>query len=241
MRQCAAGVSVIAVLVLSAGGWARAADLPPQAPILSPEPSGPPSAFSAGPTFGTDGIGFQVGYRDNPSFGGRATLSLLKYDAKFTASDLRVKGSVEFIDGTLMADWYPFEGGFRVSGGLRFGQNRVKVRAEATNGTFVVGGLNYNDVTGITSITGKAQYNPVIPVLTIGYAGQPSTALPLLLSIDAGIAYVGTSKVTLSAEGPQAGDAIFQRRLRDQEASIKREVNKHPIVPVLNVAAVYRF
>ena len=239
-------ISTAGLLLLLAHSPAAAADIPSgaaaPAPILSPEPSGPPSSFSVGPTVGTDGLGFQVGYRHDASFGGRAKLTVLQYDSKFTADQLRLKGSADFVNGTLMGDWYPFEGGFRVSAGIRVGQNRVKVRAEATDGYFYLNNLPfYAASTALTSVSGKAEYNAIQPVLTIGYEGQPSTALPLLLSIDAGVAYVGTSKVKLSAEGPEANNPSVVSALRAQETSTKRELNKYSFVPVLNVAAVYKF
>jgi hypothetical protein len=226
-------------------GVASAADLPqhsaPQ-PLLSPELSGPASSFSVGPSVGSDGLGVELGYRHDANFGARARAAVLSYDAHFTADQSRIKGSVDFVNGSLIADWYPFQGSLRVSAGLRLGQNRVKIRSEASNGFFQIGDGQYPaGPSAITAVTGRAEFNAVTPMLTIGYEGQPSTALPLFLSIDAGVAYMGTSKVRLTAEGPDAGLPGLKTDLRALEASAKRELNNYAVVPVLNVAAVYRF
>jgi hypothetical protein len=244
MRAISAGAAALVISGMGAIVPGLAADLPSTAEppaILSPQPTGPASAFSAGPVVGVDGVGFQAGYRYDQSFGGRALLQVLHYDNKFTATGLRFKNTIDFINGTLMADWYPFQGGFRVSAGLRFGQTKLKVRAQASDiGTFVVNGSSYATA-GISSITGTAEYNPVAPVLTIGYEAQPSSALPLFLSIDAGAAYLGTAKVKLKADGPDAADPTFQSNLRAQEKAAKRELDNWPVTPVLNVSLTYLF
>lgn len=244
VRGLLAAASGFVLAVAPGSAWS--ADLPEAAPaasVLSSSPFGPPSSFSAGPVIGLDGAGFQVGYRHQSGFGGRASVTGITVSRTVTAGALSTKLSGSVVMGTAMLDWYPLPAsGWRVSAGLSAGRQFAKATARANGaGAFNIGGFDYDVDTQISSVTGKVRYNAVAPVLTVGYEGRPFEGLPLLVSIDTGVAFRGKPKVTMTATGPMAGDADFQADLEKQRVDLKRKVDNLSVMPVLRIAASYAF
>ncbi len=135
------------------------------------------------------------------------------------------------------ADWYPFAGNFRLSGGV------VTVRSPWTLTSthvsrYTINGTSYAaaDV-GTLAGTMKAG-NTVAPAILIGWGNPVRRGKHLGLVVDLGVAYVGSQRLELTADGPLASDIAFRR---DLTAEAARHSSSHTVWPILKLGLSYQF
>lgn len=147
---------------------------------------------------------------DMGDFGPTATL-----DVKLKLSSVQVIG-----------DWYPSAGGWRLSGGLVFNDNKVTLNAANAK----IG----NDPTP-RSATGEVKMSDSIsPYLGVGYATRPKDAKGFGFNFDLGVMFQDP-KVTLSAPGAPAAEVEVQRQ------KVIDAVDKFKNMPVLGLGISYAF
>jgi hypothetical protein len=87
-------------------------------------------------------------------------------------------------------DFYPAGCGFRLSGGVRVGKNRIELSAQpVVTTTMEVGDLTYNGAQ-IGTLNGDVRANKVAPTLTLGYGGGVGSGV--YVGIDAGAMFQGS-------------------------------------------------
>jgi hypothetical protein len=124
----------------------------------------------------------------------------------------------------LVGDWYPSSGGFRLSGGLVFNDNKITV----------VGTGNVNGTPG--TVNGEIKMSQdVAPYVGLGYSIRPRAAKGLGFNIDAGVMFQNP-KASLSATGGPSAADIEAQRIKMQEA-----IDQLKIMPVLAVGVSYSF
>lgn len=136
-------------------------------------------------------------------------------------SDIKVKLN----SFQLLGDWYPGEGGFRLSMGVVANDNKITL-----DGTGNVNGKT-------ATINGEVKLSDTIsPYLGIGYSVRPRNARGWGFIFDLGI--MGqTPKVTLNA----TGGGVTQGDIDAQKAKIEDAVNKLRIMPVIGLGVSYSF
>jgi hypothetical protein len=158
-------------------------------------------------------------------------------DVEFDDIDYDI--SVEMLNPMAMVDWYPFSNGFRVSGGVLF--NGTDICLDATSNESIEIGDETYDAGEVGTLRGESDFDEIAPYVGIGF-GNPLTAGGHWgFSIDAGVAFIGSPNVNLTATGTLADNAEFQKNLADEEAEIEDELDKVKIYPVLSACLYYRF
>ena len=64
-------------------------------------------------------------------------------DVTETESDIVCRGNYKLQRAALLADWFPFSGGFRLTGGAVFNTDRVTLDASGASGTLNIGDRTY--------------------------------------------------------------------------------------------------
>lgn len=132
----------------------------------------------------------------------------------------------------LIADFRPYAGRYRISGGLVFGGDRVDNVAR-DDGTSIRIGDNFYPVTGTGVVTTRVAY--ARPSLYFGVGTGTGLVRGLALQFDAG-AIVRNGTTTAGATGPLANDPFFQADLQ----RLRGQLRTHVVVPVVSVGLVYR-
>ena len=193
--------------------------------------------FGIGPTIGTLGAGLDGGVRVGPYLGLRLDASALSFDANRTISGIRYKFATDLRSGGPALDFYPFGGGFRLSGSVRINGNKADVTSTPTSNIRV--GSNIYTPAELGTLSGDVKYNRVAPYVGLGYSGRVTDWLEL--GVDAGVLYQGKPSVSLGATGAFANNPMLQADLDQQHAAIQSKINWTAWYPVLTLSALFRF
>lgn len=140
-----------------------------------------------------------------------------------TGSKLTI--DIDWSSVQLVGDWYPGDGGFRLSGGVVFNNNKITI-----SGT---GNVNNKPAT----VNGEIKMSDgVAPYLGIGYSTRPKAAKGFGFNYDLGVMFQNP-KSTLTATG--AG--VTQGDIDTQNAKVQDAINKLKVMPVLALGVSYSF
>lgn len=208
---------------------------------------------TAEPTVGlrasTLGLGVEASF-GGPRLAGRVVLSALDYSVdEIDVSDIEYDGEVELRSIAALADFHPFAGTFRLTGGLVWNDHSV-------NGTASVAalledeGVEIPPIPGLDlgTLRGTAQPDSLGPWLGIGW-GKTSESGGLGLTVDLGVVYLGDYDAELSVATDLPIDAIPGGRelldalLEAEEAEIEAEIADEDVdlFPVLAIGVTYSF
>ena len=125
----------------------------------------------------------------------------------------------------LVGDWYPGDGGFRLSGGVVFNNNKITI-----SGTGTVGNTPNQTVNAEIKMS-----DGVAPYLGIGYSIRPKAAKGFGFNYDLGVMFQNP-KSTLTASG-----GASQADINAQNAKVQDAIDKLKVMPVLAIGVSYSF
>ncbi len=185
------------------------------------------------------GLGADVCYRFSDHFSARVGGGL---PASGTAEgvelgDVKYDMTVRLGGVNAFADWYPFAGNFRVSGGVTTVRSPWTLKATSVS-KYTINGTSYPaaDVGGLQGEIKMA--HGVAPAIMLGWGNPVRRGKHLGLVVDLGMAYVGSEKLVLEADGPLASDPGFQRDIAAEGA---RHSTRHSLWPILKLGVSYQF
>jgi hypothetical protein len=228
-------LSTVALLGLTSA--AMAADLPSRAaaPVM-PVVQNTAWGFFIAPQISTLGVGVEAGYRWD-MFALRAGVNYFSMDRNFTAGGIRYQAEGSLQSVGLMADIFPFGGGFFLSGGLRLNGNEAKVRATPA-GLVTIGNTTYTPAQ-IGQLDGKADFNEVAPYLGLGWRDTVFGSSNVILSVEAGALFQGGARTSLTCSGPVC--STIEADLAAERREIERKLDDLEIFPVISVGLGVRF
>jgi hypothetical protein len=100
-------------------------------------------AAGIGVRAGTTGLGADIGWSLAPTLTARVGYSALDWNHDFNTDDVRYDGRLKLSNLSGLVDFFPI-GGFRLTGGLIFNNNRYDVNGQPSNGTFTISGRTYS-------------------------------------------------------------------------------------------------
>jgi hypothetical protein len=138
-----------------------------------------------------------------------------------------------------LLDWHPTGGGFRISAGGMFNDNRLALSA-VPNDTVKINDVNFT----VSSLDGEATFPQLAPYLGIGYgnAGSADKDTHWRFSFDLGVLFQGapTLKLTATASNP-AIQSILDDALAEETKKQQDDANAFKIYPVLSAGLSYVF
>jgi hypothetical protein len=225
----------------------------------------PFSALGIGVKVGTVGIGFDAAV---PLVPGRLNLrggaGFFSYSSTFTASNDNILGTLKLNNAEIMADFFPFHGSFRLSGGV------TVYNATALNGTISVpsGGTLTNGANKYYSdpaapLGGTAAFtfgSTTVPRFTLGWGNMVPKTGHIRFETEIGIEYIGNPTVlwnvtgngctsTASAGATQctgpngtsvAWGPVAPADIAAQQATLQSDVNGLKVFPVLAFGLSYK-
>lgn len=184
------------------------------------------------------GLGFEAGvstlggyvapkYQFSDQVSGRVPLYIGSRTFSDKVEGNTVNGKLDAASSAIMADFHPFAGAFRVSGGL--GLSGYSISGTISNPVF-----NNNTYNATVDATVK-QTNDVVPVIAVGY----------VRSFDNGFGVMAELGAKLGSYSLSASDANIPAPLKAQfNADVARtneDLKKNSLTPFLTVGLSYRF
>jgi hypothetical protein len=194
--------------------------------------------FSFGVTASTLGVGPEVGYRVSKSMGVRANATLFSISHNEDVNDINYDGKLKLKSGGAFLDIYPFGGGFRLTGGARLSDN--KIRLIGNPGDIIeIGDHDYTPAE-VGVLSGTVEAKSLAPYAGLGWGAGLGHGF--VLTFDVGVMFQGRPRIDdLTATGTASGNPAFQQDLALEKADIENDINDFKYYPVVSIGGIYRF
>jgi hypothetical protein len=205
--------------------------------------TGTASAAGVGIRAGTTGIGGDVAFELVPTLSARFGYSWLNFNTSVDSTDTNYDAKAKLSNGNLFLDWAPLGPFFRVTGGLVLNANKVDVTAQATGGTFTLGGTTYS-AADVGTLTGTVKSgNSAAPYLGIGYGRVAGAGVNFYA--DLGVMFQGTPKASLTATcGPATPAALcsqIQASTALEAVDLQDSIKNFKYFPVASIGVTIGF
>ena len=188
----------------------------------------------------TLGLGMEVAFPMAQSIDGRIGLNTFKYNLNKTSTSNGLStdynGDLNLSSLEALADWHPFAGSFRMSGGLIYNNNSLNMTARPTAGSVNIGGQTYTGVTSGQSVNAAIEFKKVAPYLGIGWGRTPKNT-GLSFTSDIGIMYQGSPKANVTTNIPGVTSADISQASSDLNSSM----SSYKFYPVISIGVGYTF
>jgi len=209
----------------------------------------------------TLGLGLELDYKINDKFNVRLQSNRYTYDDEFEEDGIDYEGEIKLSSTGLLLDWRPFEGKFRLTGGLYANNNEITGHsASVGDETYDIGEASYG-----SSSTDPLNINMdvILGDSTAGYLGMgwgnSSSSKKWMFSLELGVLLTGEATVDLTASGSavvsQNGVSQtfsitdtsntlvqeFQTELSIEERNLEDDISDYKVYPVIAIGVGYRF
>ncbi len=188
---------------------------------------------------GTLGLGLEARYTVTDKFAVRlgGNLFSLGYDGEEDGVDYEFDLKLKSIN--LMADFHPFEGAFRLTGGLLYNGNKILALGASTDDV-EIGDVTYTPAE-IGTLTGDIKFKDIAPYLGIGW-GKSLNDSGLAFTADLGVMFSGAPEVSLNSNGGLlSSNADFLAELRREEQNLQGDLDNFKYYPVIALGLSYSF
>jgi hypothetical protein len=190
------------------------------------------SSVSAGVHASTIGHGITLEKPLLYDFSVRVTTGTLSVSDESKYDTTSYTTTTRYSNVAVIADYRPYAGRYRISGGLVFGNDRIDNVARDAAGLVRIGNGLY-PAAGAGTVNARVRFDR--PSLYAGVGTGTGLVRGLALELDAG-ALVRNGTATATASGPLANDPAFRGDL----ARLRGELRTHLVVPVLSAGLIYR-
>lgn len=192
--------------------------------------------FRIAPRISTLGAGLEVAKGFSPNFGVRAGFNYFSYGYDATESDVSYDLDLELKNFAILADWHPFEGAFRLSGGFLLNGNGLTGLAKPT-APVAIGNANYD----LTSVNLDISYNSVAPYFGLGWDTTFGDDDNWGFAFDLGLIYSGSPDATLNVSGPDEANPLLADDLNRERQELQNDLDTLKWWPVVSAGVVYQF
>lgn len=173
----------------------------------------------------------------------RAGIQMFEYDIDAESDGVDYDANLELFSGLMVADWHPFGGVFKITGGVLLNDNKVSGTGEATPGTvstFTINDTVYN-AADVGKLEAEISYNTVAPYVGIGWGNPVSKDSNLTFFCDIGVAFMGSPDVDVKASGAIASNEIFMTNLEQERKDLEDDLDSYEYYPVVTLGLSYKF
>ncbi len=186
------------------------------------------------------GAGVELTQSIAKSLNVRVGVNYFDYDFDASKDDIDYGFELGLLSGTAMLDWHAFNNGFRISAGGMYNGNKLDGVADPSN-TYEIGNQTFTSAeTG--ALTGEVDFREFAPYLGIGWGNAVAEGSPWTFQVDAGVAFQGRPRATLSSTGGTlSDDPTLQAELRNEEENLEDDTRAFRYYPVISFGIAYRF
>lgn len=187
---------------------------------------------------GLPGIGIGYAHPLDSSFTVRADFMTMGSRSKSTTEEgINYEGRYKLHRLAVLADWFPFQGSFRLTGGLSSNQYKVSLDASGANGSLTIGDRTYT-TTAADGLNVEVKFPSVTPYLGIGWGHQSASGWRF--GADVG-ALIGRAKVSATVRGALASQPDIQSNLDKELAELRDGAGKVRAIPQISFTVGYSF
>ena len=191
-------------------------------------------SFAVKGNAGSLGIGGEAVFSLNESFNVRAGANVFDFSYYHETSqgdEYDIDANLHLNSISALIDWYPFQNGIRLAGGIVHNRNEVK-SVLIPKQSHQVGGDIYSPEE-LGNVEADFRFPDFAPYFAIGL-GNPFQGSRFGVNADIGILYQGDPKVDMRAEGLLAPSA-------NQAEIIEQNISWANIYPAVTLSLYYRF
>jgi hypothetical protein len=189
------------------------------------------------PQVGTLGVGIGAEKRLNDAWAARFDVSGASFSFSHSAKKSDSDNRVRLFSLGATADYYPFEDGLRISGGVRLSGSYAKGRLSNLERQYGKGKDAITVIIRDPLTTYKVTQNPVQPYLGLGYSLKIQDRLSL--SLDLGALYGGEPDLRVVSHADLYG--FSEQQIEQEIRKQQRRLSAYPVYPVVQVGLTYRF
>ena len=193
--------------------------------------------FRIAPRISTLGGGLEFAKGLTPSFGLRGGFNYFTYGYDATESDVEYNLDLELKSLGLFADWHPFKGSFRLSGGFLINGNGIEGKAKPTTANFDIGDGSYD----LDSVSLEISYNTFAPYFGLGWDTTFGDRDNWGFCFDLGLVYSGSPEAAVSISGSDAAIATASGDVQKEINDLQESLDDFEWWPVLSAGLVYQF
>ena len=187
---------------------------------------------------GFPGVGLGYAHPLNSSFTLRGDwMTLGNHRRTQTEEGIEYNGVLKANRAALLADWFPFEGSFRLTGGVTANNYQLTLDASGAGGSLEIGGQTY-PTTAADGINVQIKYPRTSPYLGIGWGHQADSGLRFAFDLGAIFA---KARVTGTLRGQLANQPDAQANLDQELAELRDGVAKARYIPQITFSVGYSF
>lgn len=191
--------------------------------------------FGIGINVGSNGFGVEAKQSLSPSFDLRFGVSGIAYSLDYEYDDVDYEVEQSLGVSSIMLDWRPMQGKFRMTLGAAYFNDVQSVEATPEPGWLYQIGYNYYDYTEIGVLNGKVSWHTGAPYLGVGWDFLRSKKC-LGFSVDVGAYYRGDPDISLTASG---GTGVLQSDIDREIQNI--EDDAWTFVPLVQLGMTFKF
>ena len=199
--------------------------------------------FRIAPRISTLGGGLEFAKGLTSNFGLRGGFNYFSYGYDATESDVEYDLELELKSFGLFADWHPFKGSFRLSGGFLINGNGLEGKAKP-KGSFEIDGQTYTS-SQISSIDLDLSYNTFAPYFGLGWDTTFGDEDNWGFCFDLALAYSGSPDASLRIiSDPSMSDvekSTLETHRKNEESDLQNELDDFEWWPLLSAGLVYQF
>jgi hypothetical protein len=229
-----------------AGGAIAASPAPEEEiipePVKAPEEEKMAAEESSGVALtgkiGTLGLGAELNLAFSDSIGARLGYNQINYNYNTNLSDVNYDAKLKLRTISLLADWYPFQGSFRASGGVVYNDNQATLIGIPSGGGFTVNG---NLDTSISSLQAKMSFNNIAPYVGIGWGNPVQNGKGWGMTSDVGVLFQGSPKTTLVPTCIGGCTSGTLSAVDAENAQLQSDLSNFKWWPVISIGISYQW
>lgn len=187
----------------------------------------------------TLGLGAEIHFGFTSYLNLRVGLNNYSYTYDTTEDDINYNFDLKLRSTSVLLDFHPFGGTFRLTGGMLKNENEFQGNA-ALAGSYDIGGNTYTSAE-VGTLSGNISFDSPVPYVGFGWANNPGES-GFGVSFDIGLVMQGEPKADLFTQGGTLlNDPQFQDDLAAEELALQEDMKEFDAYPVISFGLQYRF
>lgn len=189
------------------------------------------------PNFGTLGAGVEGGWRWNESWGMRVGIN--GFDTTYVYHDKNsdLHSHIQLLNAGVTADYYLWDGNFRLSAGGRISANQIKGKVRNLEKKTKSNGSNISVIIADPLASYTVEQNMFQPYIGTGYSYEIDKKVSL--NFDIGALYAGTPELTVHSRAGKFG--FTDRQIRREIDRARDRIAPFQVYPVVQVGLNFKF
>ncbi|WP_206668632.1 hypothetical protein, partial [Pseudomonas saliphila] len=143
-----------------------------------------------------------------------------------------------------LVDYFPFDSGFRLTGGVMFNNNDFTGSGKPNvNGLVEIGGYVFTADT-VGQVDAEVEVRRIAPYLGVSY-GNTFKGSALSVNADLGVMFLGRPDATVRVSGADNASPFIRNRLneaaRNEEGDVEDQLDRLQYYPLVRVGLTYAF